>query len=65
MNKVTINLIRHGQTSFNVLGKIQGSSDIKLTQEGIRQAFDCKIDKDINYDMAFSSSLIRAKETFL
>ncbi len=62
MNKVSINLVRHGQTSYNVLGKIQGSSDIKLTQEGIKQAYDCKID-NINYDIAFSSSLIRARET--
>ncbi len=63
MKKVTINFIRHGQTSYNVLGKIQGSSDIKLTQEGIKQAYDCKINKDIEYDIAYSSSLIRAKET--
>ena len=62
MNKVSINLIRHGQTSYNVLGKIQGSSDIKLTQEGIKQAYNCKID-NINYDIAYSSSLIRARET--
>ena len=63
MNKVTINLIRHGQTSYNVLGKIQGSSDIKLTQEGIKQAFDCKINKNTEYDIAYCSSLIRSKET--
>ena len=63
MKKVTINFIRHGQTSYNVLGKIQGSSDIKLTQEGIKQAYNCKMNKDIEYDIAYSSSLIRAKET--
>jgi len=63
MNKITINFVRHGQTSYNALSKIQGSSDIKLTQEGIKQAFDCKINKNTEYDIAYCSSLIRAKET--
>ena len=31
-------LMRHGQTLFNQLGKIQGACDSPLTEAGIRQA---------------------------
>ncbi|MBR4904100.1 MAG: histidine phosphatase family protein [Selenomonadaceae bacterium] len=31
-------LIRHGETEWNKIGKLQGSSDIKLLPEGIQQA---------------------------
>ena len=34
----TLYLMRHGQTLFNVLKKIQGWCDSPLTEEGIRQA---------------------------
>ena len=33
-----IYMMRHGQTLFNVLHKIQGGSDSPLTAKGIRQA---------------------------
>lgn len=34
----TLYLIRHGQTVFNLKGKIQGASDSPLTSLGIQQA---------------------------
>ena len=34
----TFYLMRHGQTRFNVQGRIQGACDSPLTEEGIEQA---------------------------
>ena len=31
-------LTRHGQTEWNVLGKVQGRADIELNEKGILQA---------------------------
>ena len=63
MNHIKIYFIRHGQTKFNVLKKIQGSSDIPLTDDGIKQAYNCNIDKNVNFDIAYHSSLSRSKDT--
>ena len=63
MKEITINLIRHGQTIYNKLGKIQGSSNINLSEVGRQQAKDFRIEPNINYDIAFHSSLSRSKET--
>jgi phosphoserine phosphatase len=63
MNHIKVYFIRHGQTKFNVLKKIQGSSDIPLTDEGIKQAYNCNIDKNVNFDIAYHSSLSRSKDT--
>lgn len=38
MNQVTFYVVRHGQTLFNVMGKIQGWCDTPLTPEGIAGA---------------------------
>lgn len=37
MNK-KLYIIRHGQTLFNLLDKVQGASDSPLTELGIKQA---------------------------
>lgn len=57
-------LTRHGQTDWNVLGKIQGITDIELNEIGIKQAKNARnklLDYDI--DVIISSPLKRAKKT--
>lgn len=57
-------VIRHGQTEWNVLKKMQGSSDIPLNEKGIAQAKQAKEKlNDVVFDLAFSSPLMRAKQT--
>lgn len=57
-------IIRHGETSWNVMRKIQGSTDIPLNENGIRLA---KITgeklADVHFDAAVSSPLQRAYKT--
>jgi len=59
-----IYLIRHGQTSWNVDGKIQGATDIALNEAGRQQAA-CLVKGMENRPVVqiFSSPLIRAVET--
>ena len=57
-------VVRHGQTDWNILKKMQGSADIPLNEKGIEQAYIMKENlKDIHFDLIFSSTLIRAKQT--
>lgn len=57
-------LTRHGQTDWNVLGKIQGITDIELNETGIKQA-EATREKllDYNIDLILTSPLKRAKRT--
>ena len=59
-----IYLIRHGETPWNTLGRLQGRTDIELNENGIRLA---KITgeklKDVHFDLAIASPLKRAYET--
>ncbi len=60
----TIYIVRHGQTEWNVLKKMQGSSDIPLNSVGEEQAKQLAQElKDTPLDLAFSSDLMRAKRT--
>lgn len=56
-------VIRHGQTEWNVLKKMQGSLNIPLNERGMKQAQEIKSNlEDINFDIIFCSPLIRAKK---
>jgi 2,3-bisphosphoglycerate-dependent phosphoglycerate mutase len=57
-------LIRHGETDWNLQGKLQGNSDIPLNEEGKRQALLIREKlKDVDFSAAFSSDFSRARKT--
>ena len=57
-------ITRHGQTEWNVLGKLQGHKDIELNQTGRNQAEMVREKlKDEKIDLIITSPLKRAKET--
>lgn len=63
-NLCTIYLFRHGQTEWNVQGKMQGHSDSPLTEEGVSQAKEkAQKLKDIKFSAIFSSDLGRTVHT--
>lgn len=57
-------LTRHGQTDWNIVGKIQGQTDIELNETGIKQAEETreKLAKE-KIDVIISSPQKRAKRT--
>ena len=59
-----IHLVRHGQTEWNVSRRVQGHTDSVLTDTGRKQAIDLgKKLSHIKFDVAYSSSSMRAYET--
>lgn len=61
---MNLGLVRHGQTAWNELGRAQGHSDIPLNETGKRQAnLIGKRLRTENWDLIFSSDLLRAKDT--
>ena len=59
-----IYLVRHGETEWNKLKKIQGKQDISLNDTGREQAYITKQElEDIPIDLIIASPLKRAKET--
>ncbi len=57
-------VVRHGQTEWNVLKKMQGSIDIPLNENGIAQAEQTKNNlKNIDFDIILCSPLARARQT--
>ena len=63
-NFCTIYIVRHGETIANAEDIVAGHFDSPLNEEGKQQAM-LRADslKDVIFDAAFSSDLIRAKET--
>ncbi len=59
--------VRHGETAWNVLRLVQGSSDIELTPRGIEQAETFAntnaLFKSLTFDGAYTSDLKRALQT--
>ena len=61
--KTTLLLIRHGQTPWNTLGKVQGCTNINLAKEGKEQAILLKNQLKGQFDVIYTSPLRRALET--
>lgn len=57
-------LVRHGQSEWNAKGLWTGWTDIPLSDEGEKQAFDIgsKL-QEFRFDQGYTSKLIRAQET--
>ena len=57
-------VVRHGETIWNQERRVQGITDIPLTEEGIKSAEDLKeLVGSLNIDVVISSPLSRARET--
>lgn len=57
-------LMRHGETLFNVLRRIQGWCDSPLTEKGIQQAKDArKLIEGIQFDHYYCSTAERCSDT--
>jgi broad specificity phosphatase PhoE len=60
----TIYIVRHGETEWNVINRMQGQLESPLTERGIGQAGEtARKLKHIAFDAIFSSDLLRAKRT--
>jgi broad specificity phosphatase PhoE len=60
----TFYIVRHGETEWNVVDRMQGQLDSLLTRKGVEQAGEtAKRLKHVSFDAIFSSDLIRAKRT--
>ena len=59
-----IYMIRHGETDWNIVKRLQGRSDIPLNEEGKRLArVTAKALADVPFTRIYTSPLLRAKET--
>ena len=61
-----IYLVRHGETDWNLKGKIQGSCDIELNETGIKQAAELSnkmLEKNYKFTKIYSSPQKRALQT--
>ncbi|RJP47388.1 MAG: 2,3-diphosphoglycerate-dependent phosphoglycerate mutase [Armatimonadetes bacterium] len=57
-------LVRHGESEYNARGLWTGLTDIPLNQKGIEEAKEAgKSLKNIKFDVAFTSSLLRSQQT--
>ena len=55
---------RHGETDWNLYGKVQGKANIELNAKGIEQAKETMVKlKEENIDLIICSPLKRAKQT--
>lgn len=64
MKKVTFYYVRHGETLFNVLNRMQGWCDSPLTEKGIRNAKEARaVLADVPFKAAYVSTSERCRDT--
>jgi broad specificity phosphatase PhoE len=64
MSETILGLLRHGQTDWNVEGRLQGTSDIPLNETGLRQAQAAAgAILAAEWDQVLTSPLQRARQT--
>lgn len=60
----TLALIRHGQSLWNLENRFTGWVDVPLTEKGRAEAKRAgELIKDLSFDVAYTSALVRAQET--
>jgi broad specificity phosphatase PhoE len=63
-NATILHIVRHGETDWNTLNKIQGHTDIPLNEQGIKQALTIKQHfSQTPFNVVYSSDLKRAHQT--
>ena len=61
---MNVYLVRHGETDWNLEGRLMGQTDIPLNKNGMNQAKTLqKKLENIKFDICYTSPLKRAKET--
>jgi probable phosphoglycerate mutase len=58
-----LDIVRHAETQHNTEGRLQGSSDILLSKQGIQQAVSLQKILLNNYDYIFCSPMKRTQQT--
>jgi 2,3-bisphosphoglycerate-dependent phosphoglycerate mutase len=61
---MSLTIIRHGQSTYNLANLFTGNIDVPLSLLGEEEALQAaKKIKDVTYNIAFTSMLVRAQET--
>lgn len=64
MKPTTFYIVRHGETDWNIVQRIQGHTDNDINKTGEMQAAKAAHDlDDVHIDMVYSSDLLRARRT--
>ena len=59
-------VVRHGQTIWNLENRVQGITDIPLTEQGIKDAEELKeLVKSLNIDVVISSSFKWTRDYYI